>query len=121
MRRVLHGRVLAAPPPRMLLPLLRCVAAVTDQDAHAGWTWQPVITGIVPSRVVERDTVMASPGIRMTEGRIRHKHGHWVRFETTSHTVRDPGNDGILAIQTSARDFSAGKQAEARLRESEQR
>lgn len=67
------------------------------------------------------DGVLEAPDLSTVEYRIRHRQGHWVWFETTSHTVRDPETHEVLEIQTSSRDVSFRKYAEGRLRESEQR
>lgn len=67
------------------------------------------------------DDVIDAPQLSTVEYRIRHKRGHWVWFETTSHTVRDPESGEVLEIHTSSRDISERKQADARLNESEQR
>lgn len=66
------------------------------------------------------DGVLETPDVRTVEFRIRHKDGHWLWFETTSHAVRDPETGEVLEIQTSSRDVSRRKQADAKLRESEQ-
>ncbi len=67
------------------------------------------------------DRVLESPDVDTSEYRIWHKQGHWVWFETTSHTLRDPATGEVVEIQASSRDVSSRKRAEARLRESEQR
>lgn len=52
--------------------------------------------------------------------RIRHRDGHYIWFETTSHAVRDPRDGEIVEIQTSSRDVTRRVEAETRLRRSEQ-
>lgn len=66
------------------------------------------------------NAVLEVPDLSTVEYRIRHKRGHWLWFETTSHAVRDPATGAVIEIQASSRDISLRRQAEARLRVSEQ-
>lgn len=68
-----------------------------------------------------RDAVVHAAGISTAEFRVRHHDGHWVWVETTSHTQRDPHTGAIVGIFTSARDITTRRQAEVRLRDSEER
>jgi len=65
--------------------------------------------------------VMDGPRLPPAVYRIRDRQGHDVWVETTGHSLRDPDTGEIVEIQTSSRDVSRRKQAEARLRESERR
>ncbi|HSP02670.1 MAG TPA: PAS domain S-box protein [Acidimicrobiales bacterium] len=64
--------------------------------------------------------VLEQPDLRTIVYRIRHRAGHYVWFETTSHAVRDPGSGEIVEIQTSSRDVTRRVETETRLRRSEQ-
>lgn len=64
--------------------------------------------------------VLDAPDVSTVVYRIRHRTGHYVWFETTSHTVRDADTGEIVEIQTSSRDVTPRVEAEARLRQSEQ-
>jgi PAS domain S-box-containing protein len=67
------------------------------------------------------ESVLDSSRLRAAVYRIRDQRGNDVWFETTGHAIRDPSTDEIVEIQTSSRDVSWRKRAEAQLRESEQR
>lgn len=66
------------------------------------------------------DEVLEQPDVRTIVYRIRHRDGHYIWFETTSHAVRDPRDGEIVEIQTSSRDVTRRVEAETRLRRSEQ-
>ena len=53
--------------------------------------------------------------------RFRHREGHYLWLECAAHTIRAEATDEPLEIVVSARNITSRKQAEAALRESEQR
>lgn len=65
--------------------------------------------------------VLDGPALSTVAYRIRHADGHYVWFETTSHTIRDLDTGAVVEIQTSSRDITARVRAQALLRESEHR
>lgn len=65
------------------------------------------------------ERVLAGAGVESVEYRFRHRDGSWVWLETTSQSVRE--GDDVAEIHTASRDVTARKQAEGRLRESEER
>jgi len=75
----------------------------------------------VPTVVRSHDAILGMSDSTTIRYRMRHKDGHYVWFETISHTIRAPDTGDVLEIQASSRDVSAGMRAEAELRESEQR
>lgn len=64
--------------------------------------------------------VLDAPDLSTVVYRIRHQLGHYVWFETTSHTVRDSDTGEVIEIQTSSRDVTRRIEAETQLRRSEQ-
>jgi len=53
--------------------------------------------------------------------RFRHKRGHYLWLETTSHAIKDPETDEIIEIVAVSRDITDRKEAEAELRDVWQR
>jgi len=66
------------------------------------------------------DRVLETPDVTTVQYRILHAQGHWVWFETTSHTVRDDVTGEVVEIHTSSRDVTQRRQAQDRLAASEQ-
>jgi PAS domain S-box-containing protein len=75
----------------------------------------------LPTVEDSHDTILLTPTTTTIRYRIRHKAGHWVWFETSSNTIRDPGTDDVIEIQATSRDISRRMEVAARLRESEER
>ncbi len=74
------------------------------------------------AEVIEsHQTVLKTPDIYTLVYRILHKAGHYIWFETTIRTIRDPDTHEVLEIHASSRDVTQRKLASLQLQESEQR
>ncbi len=74
----------------------------------------------LPAIQLSHQTILAEPIVYTVGYRIRHKAGHYIWFETTSRTVRDPVSDAVEEIIAVSRDISDRKQVEHALRRSEE-
>lgn len=66
------------------------------------------------------EQVLEAPDVATVQYRIRHADGHWVWFETTSHTIRDETTGEVVEIHTASRDVTARRGREQRLQHSEE-
>jgi PAS domain S-box-containing protein len=66
-------------------------------------------------------TVLKRPDVYTVSYRIRRKDGSYIRFETTSRTVRDPRTDEVLEIIADSRDVTERELAREALQESNRR
>lgn len=67
------------------------------------------------------DTDLQTPTNTTIQYRARHKKGHWVWLETISQAIRDTSTGDVVEILANTRDVTPRIQAQAQLRESEQR
>jgi PAS domain S-box-containing protein len=75
----------------------------------------------IPVITQSHTSVLTTTDLSTVTYRIRHKDGHYLWFETTSHTVRDPDTTEVVEIQTSSRDITIRMDALRQLSESERR
>jgi PAS domain S-box-containing protein len=66
------------------------------------------------------EAILNQPHMRAVTYRMRRHEGSYVWLETTGHAIRGEGGE-LIELQTSSRDVSWRKQAEAQVEESEQR
>lgn len=67
------------------------------------------------------DSILQTPRTTTVQYRARHKNGQWVWLETISQAIRDPGTGDVVEILANTRDITPRINAQAQLRESEQR
>jgi PAS domain S-box-containing protein len=66
-------------------------------------------------------TILQRPDVYTVSYRIRRKDGSYIRFETTSRTIRDPRTDEVLEIIADSRDITERELAREALQESNRR
>lgn len=110
-------------------PAGTCLWISPSVRAAAGYEPEELI-GIEPRFLVHpddlalalanRERVLASEEPVRTTFRWPHKDGHYIWLESSARAIRDPETREVVEIHLSARDITARKEAEDRLRESEE-
>ena len=74
----------------------------------------------LPLALANRERVLTSEEPVRTTFRWPHKDGHYIWVESSASAIRDPQTREVVEIQLSARDITARKEAEDRLRANEE-